>query len=197
MKWHRVAQSGLEISGWGWIFSGARYRNVEIRTNKLFHLLHGLAANSWRPVTLGNLGVSVYCSCLVLFQLGVSEVSLASCSILISCTKLNTALKAALLTFTEGTKRFFNRIDLSVAKKIALEDTWLHRRIRALDLWRVSVHCPPAFPYKPKWLTNVIYNSPIKIRNKTLSLRWWDKEDSTAECGTEGQFTRLVLKSER
>lgn len=127
----------------------------------------------------------------------MSEVSLASCGILISCTKLNTALKAALLTFTEATKRFFNRIDLSVAKKIALEDTWLHCRIRALDLRRVSVHCPPAFPYKPKWLTNVIYNSPIKIRNKTLSLRWWDKEDSTAECSTEEQFTRLVLTSER
>lgn len=68
-------------------------------------------------------------------------------------------------------KRFFNRIDLSVAKKIAVEDTLLRCPIRVLDLWRVSLHCAPALPYKPKWLTNVIYNSPIKITNKTLSFR--------------------------
>lgn len=90
--------------------------------------------------------------------------------ILISYIKLYTVFKAALLMYIEDIKRFLNKIDLSEAKKIAVEDTLLFGHIRALDLWRVSLHCPPAFPYKPKWLTNVIHNSPIKIRNKTLSL---------------------------
>lgn len=117
--------------------------------------------------------------------------------ILILYTKLNIVWRVALLMYIEDTKRFLNRIDLSVAKKIAVEDTLLCGHIRALDLWRVSLHCPPALPYKPKWLTNVIYNSPIKIRNKTLSLHWWDKKDSAAERSIEKQFIRLVLKSEK
>jgi hypothetical protein len=39
--------------------------------------------------------------------------------------KLNIALTAALLMYREDIKRFFNRIDLSVTKKIAVEDTLL------------------------------------------------------------------------
>lgn len=116
---------------------------------------------------------------------------------LISYIEPSILLKAALLMYTEDIKRFLNKIDLSVAKKIAVEDTLLCSHIWSLDLWRVSLHCPPAFPYKPKWLTNVIHNSPIKIRNKTLSLHWWDKKDLTAECSVWEQLISLVLKSEK
>lgn len=116
---------------------------------------------------------------------------------LILYTKPSIVSKAALLMYIEDIKRFLNKIDLSVAKKIAVEDILLRSHIWGLDLWRVSLHCPLAFPYKPKWLTNVIHNSPIKIRNKTLSLHWWDKKDLTAECSVQEQFIRLVLEWEK
>lgn len=37
--------------------------------------------------------------------------------------KLNFVLKTTFLMYTEDRKRFLNKIDLSVAKKIAVEDT--------------------------------------------------------------------------
>lgn len=133
-----------------------------------------------RLVTLGNPWIPWFPSFFLFSCYFWNLVSFIT--VLISYIKPSFVLKAVHLMYIEDIKRFLNKIDLSVAKKIAVEDTLLRSHIRGLDLWRVSLHCPPAFPYKPKWLTNVIHNSPIKIRNKTLSLHWWDKKDLTAEC---------------
>lgn len=54
--------------------------------------------------------------------------------------------------YTEDRKRFLNKIDLSVAKKIAVEETLFCSHIEGLDLPRVPLHCPQAFPYKPNGL---------------------------------------------
>ena len=141
----------------------------QIQFTKLFHLLYS------RLLTLGNPWLPQFFFCffwnLVAFII-----------VLIPYKKPSILLKAALLMYMEDINRFLNKIDLSVAMKMAVEDTLLYSHIWGLDLWRVSLHCPPAFPYKPQRLTNVIHNSPIKIRNKTVSLHWWDKKDLTAEC---------------
>lgn len=64
MGWHRQGRKSLV----GFESSLRHLLNMwKFLTSKLFHLLHGVPADSWRPATLGNLGAPVSCSCFVLF----------------------------------------------------------------------------------------------------------------------------------
>lgn len=52
--------------------------------------------------------------------------------------------------YIEDIKRFLNKIDLSVAKKIAVEDTLLRSHIWGLDLWESLTPLSSSFPLETK-----------------------------------------------
>lgn len=115
--------------------------------NKLYHLFRSTFANYPTLITLADFWLSRALQCFAL------------CENLFVLITLNIILKAKSLIYRQNGKGFLSRIGLSMAKKIAREDTLLHTLIRGLDRGRGSLHCPTAFSYKPKWLTNVVYNS--------------------------------------